>query len=74
MERIKIRITSHRVRLQDPDNNAGSCKDLLDGLRHAGLIHGDEPDKIELHTTQKKVGKMKDQGTEIELIYREGSQ
>jgi hypothetical protein len=35
--------TGYRVRPLDPDNFAGSCKDLLDGCRHAGLIPGDEP-------------------------------
>lgn len=67
-ERITVRFTGFRVRPLDPDNFAGSVKDLLDGLRHACLIPGDEPWRIKLETGQEKVGSYKDQKTEIEII------
>lgn len=67
-DRVIIRFIGYRVRPLDPDNFAGGCKDLLDGLRHAGLIPGDEPDKIIFVTEQKKVAHLSEERTEIELI------
>lgn len=67
--RIITRFVGYRVRPLDPDNFAGGCKDLLDGLRHAGLIHGDEPWRIRFETEQIKVAHRKDEKTEIVLIY-----
>ena len=69
VERPTVRFTGYRVRPCDPDNFAGSCKDLLDGLRHAGLIPGDEPWKIIFQTKQVKVGSSTEEKTEIEIIY-----
>jgi|GEM_PF-1594932 len=66
--RTRIRIVGHRVRPLDPDNFAGSVKDLLDGLRHAGLIPGDEPWRIILETEQVKVRRLDQQKTVIELF------
>jgi hypothetical protein len=66
--RLTVRFTGHRVRPLDPDNFAGSCKDLLDGLRHAGLIPGDEPWRIKLETEQVKESHFKDEKTIIEII------
>ncbi len=66
--RIIVRFTGFRVRPLDPDNFAGSVKDLLDGLRHSGLIPGDEPWNIRLETEQIKVRHFKDEKTEIEII------
>jgi hypothetical protein len=68
VQRTLIRFTGFRVRLLDPDNFAGSIKDLLDGLRHAKLIPGDEPDKITLETEQVKVFSRDQERTEIEII------
>lgn len=55
LSRITVRFTGYRCRPLDPDNFAGSCKDLLDGLVHAGLLHGDEAWRIRLQTEQEKV-------------------
>lgn len=65
--RTIVRITGFRVRPLDPDNFAGGTKDLLDGLRHAALIQGDEPWKIKLETEQVKVKHFKEQRTEVEI-------
>ena len=67
LRRITVRFVGHRVRPLDPDNFAGSVKDLLDGLRHAGLLHGDEPWRIILETEQVKVSSFKQEKTEITL-------
>jgi len=69
--RVTVRFTGFRVRPLDPDNFAGSVKDLLDGLRHAHLIPGDEPWRINLETKQVKVDSFKYERTEIELIWPE---
>lgn len=66
--RVVVRFIGYRVRLLDPDNFAGGCKDILDGLRHAGLIPGDEPDKIIFVTEQCKVAHRNEERTEIELL------
>ncbi len=63
--RTVVRFVGYRVRPLDPDNFAGSVKDLLDGLRHSGLIHGDEPWRIKLETEQVKVGHFCEEKTEI---------
>lgn len=65
--RVTVRFTGYRVRPLDPDNFAGSVKDLLDGLRHASIIPGDEPWRIKLETEQVKVGNYKDERTVIEI-------
>jgi len=65
--RTRIRFTGYRVRPLDPDNFAGSVKDLLDGLRHASIIEGDEPWKIILETAQEKVSTYAEERTVIEI-------
>ena len=67
VRRVTVRFTGYRVRPLDPDNFAGSVKDLLDGLRHAGLLRGDEPWRIKLETEQVKVGSFADEETVIEV-------
>ena len=67
LRRVRVRFTGHRVRPLDPDNFAGSVKDLLDGLRHAGLIPGDEPWRIVLETAQEKVESFTQERTMIEI-------
>ena len=65
--RPRVRFTGYRVQCLDPDNFAGSVKDLLDGCKHAGLIPDDAPDKIVLETAQVKVSKRKEERTLIEI-------
>lgn len=67
-ERTRIRFTGRRVRPLDPDNFAGGVKDLLDGLRHSGIISGDEPWKIILETNQEKVNHFYEEETIIQII------
>jgi hypothetical protein len=71
ISRTRVRIVGHRVRPLDPDNFAGSVKDLLDGLRHAGLLEGDEPWRIILETEQVKVRRLNAQKTVIEIYSEE---
>lgn len=65
---ITVRFRGFRVRPLDPDNFAGSVKDLLDGLRHMGAIQGDEPWRIKLETDQQKVRSYKEEKTEITIL------
>lgn len=65
--RVTVRFIGRRVRPLDPDNFAGSCKDLLDGLRHAGLISGDEPWRIRLETEQVRVRSFAEEMTVVEI-------
>lgn len=65
--RITVRFIGYRVRPLDPDNFAGSCKDLLDGLRHAGLIPGDEPWRIRYQTEQVRVRSFAEEVTVVEI-------
>ena len=52
----------------DPDAYRGGEKDLLDGLVKAGIIAGDEADKITLAPPEQiRVDYKKDQRTEIEI-------
>lgn len=62
--RVTVRIRSFRCKLLDPDNLIGGAKYFVDGLRYAGLIPDDSPDKIILEVTQEKVTK-KEERTEI---------
>ena len=68
LPRVTVRFIGYRVQTLDPDNFAGSCKDLLDGLRHSGLIPGDEAWRIKLETEQERVGHYVDERTVIELL------
>jgi hypothetical protein len=69
LPRVTVRFTVFRCRPLDPDNNARSVKDLLDGLRHAHLIHGDETWRIILTIDQIKVAHQREERTEIEIFY-----
>ena len=62
---VHIRFVSVRKRLLDPDNI--SEKWVLDCLRFANIIRGDEPDKITLETTQRKAAKNEDEHTEVTI-------
>jgi hypothetical protein len=62
-----VRFTGFRVKPLDPDNFAASCKDLLDGLRHARLLPSDDPWTITFETIQEKVSHYKQECTIIEL-------
>ncbi len=66
-QRTVVRFTGYRVRPLDPDNFAGSCKDLLDGLRHAKIIENDEWWRIDFQTRQEKVKSYAEEKTVIEI-------
>jgi hypothetical protein len=66
-ERARVRFTGYRVQPLDPDNFAGSVKDLLDGLRHAHILAGDEPWRIILETEQVRVPHFNQEKTVIEI-------
>jgi hypothetical protein len=68
LRRVTVRFTGYRVHPLDPDNFAGSVKDLLDGCRHAGLISGDEWWRIRLETEQVKVDHYAEEKTVVEII------
>ena len=65
--RISISVVSARKRLIDPDNLCP--KWLIDCLRYCALIPGDEPDKISLKISQRKITKDEEEHTQIEIIY-----
>lgn len=69
LPRIVVRFTGRRVRLLDPDNFAGSVKDLLDGLRHAGVIGEDGYFDIRLETEQTSVRSHVQEETLIEITW-----
>ena len=70
VERTVVRFIGYRLRPLDPDNFAGGCKDLLDGLRHAGLLHGDEPWRIKFQTEQIKVSSRSEERTVVQIEYQ----
>lgn len=59
--------TLRRVKLLDVDAKYHSCKDLIDGLQHAGLISGDKEGQITLEVNQVKVAHYEDEQTIIEI-------
>lgn len=63
--RYRVRITSRRKRLLDPDNLVG--KYFVDSCRYAGLIPNDSATEIEYSITQVKVGKGEKEETIIEI-------
>ncbi len=67
--RVAVRFIGYRVRPLDPDNFAGSTKDLLDGCVKAGLLAGDEWWRITLETRQEKVKSYEEEKTTIEIEY-----
>ena len=58
VERAVVRFIGYRLRPLDPDNFAGGCKDLLDGLRHAKLLAGDDrgASSFKLSKSKSKLG------------------
>jgi len=70
-KRHRLCVTGFRIRPLDPDNFAGGTKDIIDGLRHAGLIPGDEPWRIILETDQVRVRSLAEENTEIVIEYTE---
>lgn len=66
--RAIVRFIGYRVRPLDPDNFAGSVKNLLDGLHKAQIISGDEYWRIKLETDQVKVAHKSEERTEVEVI------
>jgi hypothetical protein len=69
LDRVVVCFKGYRVRPLDPDNFAGGCKGLLDGLRHAHLIRGDEPWRIVFQTEQERVQTFSEERTEITIDY-----
>jgi hypothetical protein len=67
--RVVVCFKGYRVRPLDPDNFAGGCKGLLDGLRHAHLVGGDEPWRIIFQTEQERVQTFSEERTEITIDY-----
>lgn len=63
--RIRIRVTSFRVRFCDPDNLC--AKYFIDCLRYAQIIPNDREEDIELTVRQTKVALKSDERTEIEI-------
>lgn len=62
-----VRFTLCRVKLLDVDAKYHSCKDLIDGLQHAGLISGDREGEITLEVNQVKVAHYEDEQTVVEI-------
>lgn len=67
LQRVTVRFTGYRCRPLDPDNFSGGCKDLLDGLRHSGILSGDEPWRINFETRQEKARHKSEEKTVIEI-------
>ncbi len=63
--RRRIRITSVRNRLHDPDNL--SVKFIVDALRHCSVIKDDTTKEIEVYIKQEKVKTRKEEKTIIEI-------
>ena len=64
--RCKIRVTSVRTRLLDPDNLC--AKYFVDSLRYAGLIADDTSKEVEYTICQRKKTKFEEEHTTIEVI------
>jgi len=69
LKRPTVRIIFWRKRPLDRDNYSGSGKDLLDGLRHAGLIQGDSEKEIDLQVEQILCAGWEREQTVIEIIW-----
>lgn len=68
-DKAHVRFTIRRRRLLDPDNAYASIKDLLDGLRDAGLILDDSEKRITLEVNQEKSSNGHQEETIIEIEY-----
>jgi hypothetical protein len=66
--RVIVQITRCSTGILDADNLAGSVKFILDALRSAKLIPGDDPASIELKVSQIKVARRKEIGTHVRII------
>lgn len=64
-DRVRVSITSFRIRLCDPDNLCP--KYFVDCLRYAGLIKNDRPEDIVLEVRQQKVAHKSEEGTLVEI-------
>ena len=64
--RRRIRITSKRCRLLDPDNLC--VKYIIDALRYCKVIKDDTTKEIEVYIKQEKVKTRKEEKTIIEVI------
>ena len=53
-DRVRLAITMHRSRLQDPDNRVGCLKPLVDALRHTNWLFDDSEAWCELHVFEQK--------------------
>ena len=65
--RLRVKITSYRCRLLDPDNLCP--KFLIDALRYQHLIADDSPDHIVLEVRQQKVARKPEEGTLVEICH-----
>jgi len=65
LRRSRIRITSKRCRLLDPDNLC--CKYIIDALRYCKVIKDDTTKEIEVYIKQEKVKTRKEEKTIIEV-------
>lgn len=70
-KRPVVRIIRCSTRLLDEDNLWGSVKPLLDQLRIAGLIPGDDPGSIELKVEQYKEKRRDHCGAQIIIDYHD---
>lgn len=66
-----VRITHRRVRLLDAESKYAACKDLIDGLRYAGLLSDDREEDITLEVTQERVKHFRDEETVVIIEYPE---
>ena len=65
--RLRVKITSYRCRLLDPDNLCP--KFLIDALRYQHLITDDSPEHIILEVRQQKVARKPEEGTLVEICH-----
>jgi hypothetical protein len=63
----RLKVKSFRVRPLDFDNFIGGLKPFADALKEMSLIYDDGPEYLELEVEQEKVGRLKDQRTELIL-------
>ncbi len=66
-KRVRLKITVYRKRRQDPDNAAGSVKNLVDALNALGWLHNDSPKWLDLEVTEE-LGKPERTEVEWEVL------
>ena len=64
-EKIRLEVTVHRKKLQDPDNAVASVKPLLDALRRTGWLRDDSHEWLELSVKEVLEKNKRRQRTEI---------